>query len=1238
MKLFPDLSITYPDNLPVCSRIADIKEALAKHQVLIVAGETGSGKTTQLPKICLELGRGRKGLIGHTQPRRLAARSVSLRIAEELGVEQGTAVAYQVRFTDTSSDTTMLKVMTDGILLAETRNDPLLKRYDTIIIDEAHERSLNIDFLLGYLKRILPKRPDLKLIITSATIDVELFSAHFDNAPVIEVSGRSFPVDILYRPPLEAEAEEDLGEQVLAAFREIREREKQQRPAWRDVLVFLSGEREIREVADTLRKQQMPDLEVLPLYARLSNAEQQRVFAPHSGRRIVLTTNVAETSLTVPGIGYVIDSGTARISRYSVRSKIQRLPVEAISQASANQRAGRCGRLCPGLCIRLYSEEDFVQRPEFTDTEITRTNLASVILQMLSLRLGDIERFPFLEAPDGPAIRDGFKLLEELQAVDAQGRLTENGRLMARLPLDPRLARVLVEASRLDCLREILIVVSALACQDPRERPLDKQQAADEAHRRYYHQESDFLSWVNLWDAHEEQRQQLGSSALRRHCQKQFLSPLRMREWREVHRQLLLQCHEMKLKPNKQPADYDTLHMALLSGFLSQVARRVEDGSWLGARSRKYEMFRGSTLKRSKCRWIVSGELVETSKLFARMNARVEPEWIERMGAHLLKHEYFNPFFDLRRGQVGGYEKVSIHGLILVEKRRINYARIDPVVSRELFIREGLCLMQARTRAEFHAHNKTLVESIQALEERSRRRDLLVDEQHLMAWYEERLPAEVVDVPSLERWYRKQDGAGRQRLFMQESDLLINDTELVDPQQFPERMQFGALRLDLGYVFEPGKDSDGVSIEVPVTALKQLKNEDLDWLVPGLLREKCAVLIRALPKQLRKQLVPIPDTVERILPALKREDGSLKAALARQLLRDSLVQIPLDVWDAIALPTHLEMLVKVVDESGKLLDSGRDLQQMKERLGAMVQAGISRAAEDSMERKGLVVWDFGELPEQRSVNVDKLQIQAWPALADRGDSVDLVLLDSAYKAQLSSVWGVTRLLMLASRQQLRYLQKELLQNPAQLRHWRELAPRDQLVDQLLLRAYSIAFRVEEQLPRSETAFKACLQAGSNKVIAVAQELEALLYRILALHHQVRARLQRGFSGPQEKVCRADIENQLGHLIHPQFLLHTPWLQMQQLPRFLQAVESRMEKYAAQTTRDTAWSQLMDKLWRQYQERRAWCERHELADASLDDYRWLLEELRVSLFAQALGTRVPVSEKRLQKFWHEKVLG
>ena len=1230
--------LEYPASLPVVARRDELKKLISEHQVVIVAGETGSGKTTQLPKICLEVGRGAAGMIGHTQPRRLAARTVAMRIAEELGVAEGKEVAHQVRFTDTSTEDTLIKLMTDGILLAETQHDPWLNRYDTLIIDEAHERSLNIDFLLGYLKQLIVKRRDLKLIITSATIEVEKFSAHFDNAPVVEVSGRTFPVTMLYRPAA-AEEEQELPEQVLAAYENILQLERGQKQAFRDVLVFLSGEKEIRECAEIFRKQQYSNVEVIPLYARLSNKEQQRVFEPHAGRRIVLTTNVAETSLTVPGIGYVIDSGLVRMSRYSVRSKIQRLPIEPVSQASANQRAGRCGRLGPGTCIRLFAEDDFKSRPEFTEPEILRTNLASVILQMLALGLGDIEQFPFMEPPDSRAIRDGFRLLEELQAVTAAGELTKRGRDMARFPLDPQLSRILLEAAERHCLSEVLIIVSALSIQDPRERPLDKQQAADEKHRRFQHPDSDFLAFVALWQFFEEQRQEIGSNRMRKFCQQNFLSFMRMREWREVHRQLLLQCQELKLPLNKDPATYEEIHHAMLTGFISHVASRLEDGTYLGARSRKYAVFPGSTLHRRKERFLMSAELVETSQLYARMNAKVEPEWVERLAQHLLKREYFEPHWEQKRGQVMGYEKVMLYGLPLVEKRRVAYSRVDPHAAREIFIRQALVAMQMNTRAPFFAANCKLIKQISELEERTRRRDILVDDQRIAEFYEALLPATVVDVASLERWYFSLNKDKAKELLLTEEQLQHKALDAQELALFPERAQLDSLALELNYKFDPGQEQDGVSIDVPVTMLKQLREEELDWLVPGLLREKCIALIKALPKALRRNFVPVPDHVDKLLPDLKQQDGSLQQALARQLLRHTGVQLPPDCWEAVVLPDHLRMVLRVVDEKGKLLGIGRDLEKLRSEFGNAVQASISKAAQRQGEQQGLSDWTFASLPEVHELGDGKLRIKAYPALVDKGDTVDLVMLDSAYKARLASIGGVTRLFMLQSRQQVRYLQKELLQNPKLFHVLQLLGKRELVLEQLIQRTYAIAFEVESDLPRSQAVFRQRLEQKRSAVLNVASTLQETLYQVLQLWFELRKRLQhKGFNGPDALGLQQDVKLQLEALLPEGFLWQTPWQQLQQFPRYLKALGLRLDRFGQQPLKDQEAVRLLSKLWKLYLDRLAWCHKHEIADQNLDDYRWLLEELRVSLFAQALGTRVPVSEKRLEKFWQEKVLG
>ena len=1226
--------VDYPPQLPVSKRMDDLRAALQNNQVIIVAGETGSGKTTQLPKLCLESGRGVYGMIGHTQPRRLAATSVAARLTEELGAQSGGQVGFQIRFSDTSTEKTLIKLMTDGILLAETQHDRWLDRYDTIIIDEAHERSLNIDFLLGYLKRLLPRRPDLKVIITSATIDVQSFSAHFNNAPVIEVSGRTWPVEHIYMPPDEQEQEGDLSRQVLGAIEEIFRLERKHKQDYRDVLVFLSGEKEIRDVAELLRKQQIPGLEVLPLYARLSAREQQRVFASHPGRRIVLSTNVAETSLTVPGIGYVIDSGLVRLSRYSVRSKIQRLPIEPVSKASANQRAGRCGRLGPGTCIRLYSEQDFQGRADFTDTEITRTNLASVILQMLSLKLGNIDDFPFLEVPEPRAIRDGFRLLEELQAVDAKGQLLPRGRIMARFPVDPRLSRILVEAAEKHCLTEALIIVSALSTQDPRERPHDKQQAADQAHRLHHHPESDFMGFVNLWTHYESQRQTLGSNQLRRYCQQHFLSWLRMREWREVHRQLLLMCQELKLPLNRDPATYEEIHQALLSGFLSQVSRRLDEGGYLGARARKYQIFPGSVLHRKKQPWILSAELVETSQLYARMNASIEPQWIERQARHLIKFEYADPHWEKTRGQVMASEKVLLYGLAIVEKRRVSYTRVDPLVCRELLIREGLAAMDINTRAAFFLANCHTISRLAELEEKTRRRDLVMDERRIASFYDERLPATVVDVASLERWYKGLPKEEAARLLLTDEDLLSEEAGSVDLNQYPRSLEANGLALDLSYSFSPGEEQDGVSAEVPVQVLKQLRQEDLDWLVPGLLREKCIALIRALPRQLRKHFVPVPDVVDRILPQLNQQDGSLRQSLARQLLRHSGVKLDPAIWDEVQLPPHLSMHMRVVDDRGRVLGSGRELEQLRDELGASVQASITRAGSGNFERKGLKEWDFDELPAVHEIGAGKLQIRAYPALVDKGDSADLVLLDSAYKAELASRQGMVRLLMLAGNQQVRYLKKELLKNPGKVLLLGSMEASDKLPGQIIMRAFAIACRIEEELPRTREDWDSRWESCKNRIISAAMELQELLYEILELRQQMIKILNNGGNNPQFAELKADVLQHLDALLGPDFILETPVKGLRQMPKYLRAVLCRLEKFPLQTAKDREWTRLLGRLWDQYNDRRQYFEKQEIASEKLDAYRWLLEEFRVSLFAQHLGTSVPVSEKRLQKAWQE----
>jgi ATP-dependent helicase HrpA len=1225
-------TISYPPELPLAGKVEDIKRALTGNQVVIVAGETGSGKTTQLPKICLEMGRGIHGMIGHTQPRRLAARSVCSRIGEELGVMNTSAVAYQVRFQDYTDDNTYIKLMTDGILLSETRDDPFLNKYDTIIIDEAHERSLNIDFLLGYLKRLLPRRKDLKLIVTSATIDVEKFSSHFDDAPIIEVSGRTYPVTLLYRPPQDT-GDDNLNDQIIRAIQEIRTLDRKKPIPHRDILVFLSGEKEIRDAADAIRRNKSLDLDVLPLYARLSNREQNRVFQGHSGQRVILATNVAETSLTVPGIGYVIDPGLARISRYSVRSKIQRLPIEPVSQASANQRAGRCGRLCPGTCIRLYSEEDFDNRPAFTDTEITRTNLASVILQMLVFKLGDIANFPFVEPPDSNAVRDGFRLLEELGAVTPAGQIKQRGSQMARFPVDPRLARILLAGAEFHCLHEILIIISALSIQDPRERPLDKQQAADEAHARYHHPESDFLSWTALWEFFDSRRQELTRNRLGKFCHQHFLSYLRMREWRDVHRQLHLAAQELKLSENTEPASFEQVHQALLSGLVSNVANRLDDNTYLGARNRKFRVFPGSNLHGKKFPWILAAELVETTQLYARMNARIEPAWIEKQAGYLLKYQYAEPHWEKQPGRVMVSEKVTLYGLVLVEKRKVPYAKIDPVASREIFIREGLVASEVNTTLAFYRHNTALCREIENLEDRTRRKDILVRDEDLYRLYDPLIPAEVNDQTSLERWYRQLKPAQAARLLFSREDLVRQGADALRLEDFPDQILAGHLTLDLDYQFEPGQSADGVSVNVPVSALMQLQEEELDWLVPGMLREKCIALLKALPKPLRKHFVPVPDYVDRLLPAISRGDGDLKSVLAHQLQRLTGRAISLDNWNDFALPDHMRMRINVIDDSGRRLGEGRELAALKQQFAGASQKAMAQLSQSTVEQTRLTDWTFDRLEHEQTLIHGSLKLKSWPALVDEGDSVALRLLDSPYKAKLNTRAGVVRLYILRNRQLHKHLQKNLLQDATRLPAMKPFGGRDALAEDLIMGCYQSAFRLFDYLPASRADFDFIYEEGRARLIETSEKLESLLYRILSSHAGIIKELKK-INAPADLILQQDVSAQVDALVHKGFLAQTSVEQLREYPRYFQAIEQRLEKYPRQRVKDSQWSNLMQVWWQRYHEKCQLFHNQHKSSQALESFRWMLEELRVSLFAQALGTRYPISEKRLEKAWQD----
>lgn len=1277
-------AIRYDEALPIAAKRDEIKAALEKHQVVVVAGETGSGKTTQLPKICLELGRGRHGMIGHTQPRRLAARSVATRVAEELGSPLGELVGYQVRFEDQSHDGTLIKLMTDGILLAETQHDRFLERYDTLIVDEAHERSLNIDFLLGYLKTLLPRRPDLKLIITSATIDLERFSKHFDDAPIVEVSGRTYPVEVWYRP-LAAELDENgeplmddlsVDQGILAALEEIaaHERAEGKRPG--DVLVFLPGEREIRDCAEVLRKANLRHTEVLPLYARLTPAEQQKIFQPMPGRKIVLATNVAETSLTVPGIRYVIDSGTARISRYSYRAKVQRLPIEAISQASANQRKGRCGRVEPGICIRLYSEEDFLGRPQFTDPEILRTNLAAVILQMLHLRLGSIQEFPFIEPPDGKAISDGFNLLQELSAVNREGQLTPLGRQLARLPIDPRLGRMILEGAKLGSLEEVLIVASALSVQDPRERPLERQQAADQAHAQWKDPDSDFAALINLWHGFEAQRQALGSNALRSWCRKNFLNYLRLREWRDAHRQLVLIARELKLggepragqgdktapvpagKKAAPPApttdgrvnaiarqqaeageaaqrarNYAAVHKAILAGLLSQIGQKSEEGDYLGARQRRFWIHPGSSIGRKKPNWVMAAELVETTKLFARMVARIEPDWLEPLAGHLVKKNYLEPHWEKKRGQVVAYEQVSLYGLIIVGRRAVHYGPHDPVVARELFIREGLVRGEINSRARCLVANRQLLERLDELEAKARRRDILADEETLFAFYDARLPADIYQTATFENWYKRETAKDPQLLIMREEDVLAREAREVTAAQYPDSLVLGELQLPLSYHFEPNHPRDGVTLRVPAPLLPQLPVERLQWLVPGLIEAKCVALVRNLPKAIRKNFVPVPDFVAAALERIPFGEGRLSEALGRELLRMTGVRVPEEAWaEAEAeLDEHLRMNIEVVDARGKFLGEGRDLAELTARFAEASQAALA-IPQQAGEQQPVAARDFAQVAEKAQQKIAGLSMTVFPALVEEGGVVKEGRFPTQAEADFQHRRALQRLLLQQLAEQAKYLRGKLpgLTELGLLYH--DMGRVEALVEDILLASLDACIlEGEKTLPRDGAALASLAERKRGDWAAHAERLARLVLEILKHWHALQKRF-KGRIDLAQAVALNDIKAQLGNLVYPGFVRETPAQWLKEYLRYLKAIEQRLDKVGAQLQRDRVWSGELAGYWEQYQARLKKHQQEGKRDPNLTLYRWMLEEYRVSLFAQQLGTRLPVSDKRLAKQW------
>ncbi|MCU7918146.1 MAG: ATP-dependent RNA helicase HrpA [Candidatus Thiodiazotropha sp. (ex Epidulcina cf. delphinae)] len=1228
-------SVSFPDELPISSRLDEIQRLILAHQVVILCGETGSGKSTQLPKICLSLGLGISGYIGHTQPRRVAARSLAARVASELGSRTGQAVGYKVRFSDRVGPYTHIKLMTDGILLAEVQQDPYLNQYDTLIIDEAHERSLNIDFILGYLKQLLPKRPDLKLIITSATIDPQRFSEHFSDAPIIEVSGRTYPVEMRYRPPEEGgenERDDPLQQAIVDAVDELSLMDRG------DMLVFLSGEREIRETAETLRKHRLPATEVVPLYARLSVAEQNKVFKPHTCRRIVLATNVAETSLTVPGIRYVIDSGFARISRYSHRSKVQRLPVERISQASADQRKGRCGRISSGVCIRLYAEEDFEARRPFTEAEIQRTNLASVILQMKLLGLGEISHFPFIDPPDPRLIKDGYRVLEEIGAVAGDKRVTRLGRQLARLPVDPRIGRMLFASAHAHCLKEVMVIAAALSVQDPRDRPLEKQQQADETHARHRHEQSDFLGYLSLWTEVEQQRRHLSKHKFHRWCKQQFLSWNRVQEWHDIHQQLRGHLHEMGFRENQAEAGYEAIHRALLSGLLSHIGLKRKTQDYLGARNSRFFIFPGSGLFKKQPKWVMAAELVETSKLYARTVAAVQPEWVEKVAGHLLTRNYSEPHWEKKRGQVAGYEKVILFGITLIPRRKINFSPIDPVVSREIFIRSALVDGDFHTRAPFWRHNQQLIDGIRDLEAKSRRRDILVDEARIHSFYDQRIPEGISTTPGFEKWLRGQAKEHPKQLYMGEADLMREASLRVSSRQFPDSLDINGMLLPLAYRFEPGNAEDGVTLVVPQDVLNQITEARLQWLVPGLLRERVISLIRGLPKSLRRSFVPVPDYADACLAGLQPGDRPLAQVLGERLKQLSGVHIPEDAWVESEIPNHLRMRLRVVDQTGASLEEGHDLQGMKRRHAKQAEAEHRHLTSPELERTGIKDWDFPPLPQRLSINQGGILLRGFPALVDEGESVAIRLLDAESNAKVVHKGGVRRLLMLKMPREIRYLRKHLLQlermrllyakvpaAPQGLSHQRHHDIEEELVSLIL----DQTFLNHQPEIREASCFEERIGSRRGGLLQQANKVCEQLLEILDYYHRVRKAIA-SVTQVNWMSSVTDMQNQLDCLVYQGFLQQVPEDRLAAYPRYLQGLLKRVEKLSHAAARDQQRMREMGELQQKWQQWDSQCRQQGRFDERIEEIRWALEELRISLFAQELGTAYPVSIKRLEK--------
>jgi len=1225
--------IEYPQLLPVSQRKDEIAKAISEHQVVILAGETGSGKTTQLPKICMEIGRGQKGLIGHTQPRRLAARSVAERIASELNSELGEVVGFRVRFADKLNDNTYVKLMTDGILLAEIAHDPFLNRYDTIIIDEAHERSLNIDFILGYLKRLLPKRPDLKLIVTSATIDTERFSKHFSDAPVIEVSGRTFPVEVRYHLD-EQNQDKDQLQSIFDAVDEL----MAHGPG--DILIFMNGEREIRDTTDALSKRKLYNTDILPLYARLSYAEQSKIFKSSHKRRIVLATNVAETSLTVPGIRYVIDPGTARISRYSVRTKVQRLPIEKVSQASANQRKGRCGRVAEGICIRLYSEADFDARSAFTDPEILRTNLASVILKMVSLGLGNIEAFPFLQPPDSRNINDGIRLLEEIGALSkehANGRndhlsLSPIGQQIAKLPIDPRLARMVIEAKDNGALRQLLVITAALSIQDPRERPLEYQQKSDAAHQRFIDKSSDFITFYNLWQYLQQQQRELSNSRFRKLCREQFLNYIRVREWQDLYEQLTQVLKEQGIEVHDNEPNWDSVHQSILAGLLSHIGFKENNNEFSGARNTKFYLFPGSALAKKPPKWTMVSELVETSRLFGRVAAKIEPQWIEPLAGDLVKKSHSEPHFEKKQGRVVAFEQVSLFGVVIVSKRKVDYGPIKLSEAREIFIRQGLVEGELALNAKFYRHNLKLVKEIEDLEHKSRRRDILIDDEDLFAFYDQKLPLDICSQQMLTSWWRKVESQDPNLLNFDIDQLMRQDAKAVSKSDFPDSWQQGNLKFQLSYHFEPGETDDGVSVHVPIELLNQVNSDGFDWQVNGLRETKIIALLKSLPKSIRRNFVPAPNYAQACLDAMPVMNGSLIDAMTKHLLRMSGTRIDQESWDLAQLPAHLLINFKIEQGQGrktKLIKQGRDLALLQQELSGQVSKSLVKVAEAGIEKQGLTEWDFGKLPPSYTSKRGQFEVKAYPALVKAKQSVEIKLFDDEAQAKATNAIGLRELLRLNVPSPIAHMQRTL-PNKAKLGlYYHGFGQVNVLIDDIIAAAVDqiiVSSKMQVSDEGSFNTLRDVVRAElADTVVDIAQKVELSLSLLNGINKKLKGKVTL-----DRVMAHGDIKSQISALVFKGFVSDLGASRLDDLQRYLKAIERRLEKLPVDPSKDRIATISIDNVNKEYHALLNKVALNTVMPQALIEVRWMIEELRVSLFAQTLGTKYPISEKRIKQ--------